>query len=92
MNEDLVNMVRFFYENSHGIRSFNQASITLILKKETPINVSDYRLIRVINMVIKIVNYQGVGKLAAASPKELSWYQPNCVHQRSIDDGILYSY
>lgn len=55
IKEDFVNMVKFFYDNSHGISSFNQVAITLIPKKEAPVRISDYRPISVINTVVKII-------------------------------------
>lgn len=86
---DYMALILDFHNSGRNLKSINRASISLIPKKETPITISDYRPISVINTSVKIITKILANRLQIHLPQLIAQNQTAFIKGRSMMESFL---
>jgi hypothetical protein len=88
IGDDIFSLVTDFYNGEVELESINTSFITLIAKKESPLNAGDFRPISLVNSVLKIINKILANRLQRVILKIVQKNQYGFLKKRSIQDCL----
>lgn len=89
MKDDIMCIIRDFFNSRISLNHINSTFITLILKTREASTIKDYRAISNVNTIYKIISKLLVVRIGEASPELISKNWNAFVKGRSIADNVL---
>ena len=86
---NIINAIRCFYETGYIPRGCNALFITLILKKESPISLGDYRPILLVGCVYKLIAMISANRLKGVLENVIDMNQSAFLNGRGLLDNVL---
>lgn len=89
ISEDIKQFMDEFHSHDRLVKGLNSSFIALVLKKENPLSLEDFRPISLINSLYKIVAKFLANRLKAVIPKIISLVQSAFIAGRNIFESIM---
>ena len=89
---DFYSLCSDFYSGNPNLGCINTSYITLVLKKDSPKTVSDFRPISLMNITLKVITKILANRLQAVILKIVRQNQYGFIILRTIQDCLAWSY
>lgn len=89
LKEEIMHMMRGFWENQLHLNDFNKANIVMLPKGENPTTAKEFRPISIINIIPKLISKVLANRLRLLLPKLISPNQTAFMHGRQISENFL---
>lgn len=89
LKENLMGIINDFYEGRLDLTQSNRANIVLILKKEGPKSVYDFRPILIINLMPKVISKVLSNRVSPLLPKLISINQTAFIKGQFISENFI---